>query len=212
MAVLKMQPRAQVKSLYDAVIACARRRGYINIAALATERAARYLLSVNDEDEAPYYLEQAITLYHDWGATAKILQLKTEYSFLLSKSLALASGNLSSCGSFNLAKSTKSTSYTGARRHSSTPLRIHHGGSLQNLFSASSSNGKLDTSQSSSLGLLDNSSGRELESCGSENVATPWQASLLFSSIDEVNSGTEGVRWGSIAPYQTPKLWQKRFM
>jgi predicted ATPase len=192
MAVLKKQSRDQVKVLYDAAIAAARKRGYTNTAALATERAALYLASVNDIDEASYYLEEAIKLYDDWGATAKILQLKREYSSLLRKSAAVESGPFSSCGSFNISTSHKSTSFKGSRRHSSTPLQIHNGGSLEFLLSANSSSGKLDTSQSSLLGKLNNSSWHDLESGGNEDVATHLPSSLLRSKIDEVNSGTDG--------------------
>ena len=82
MSISKKRSPEIVKSMFDDAISAAKRSGFTQDAALASEVAGRYFVSVSDKLLASSYLSGAKTLYDEWGAQAKIDQLETEYDFL----------------------------------------------------------------------------------------------------------------------------------
>mmetsp|Transcript_9107 Transcript_9107/g.21679 ORF Transcript_9107/g.21679 Transcript_9107/m.21679 type:complete len:321 (+) Transcript_9107:2-964(+) len=76
---------ASAEKLYAEAIAIATRMEYLHHAALINERYADFLLNERDDPErASYYLDEAIRLYEQWGATRKIKILQSD----LNRSLA----------------------------------------------------------------------------------------------------------------------------
>ena len=69
--------------LYQAAITLARRDGYLQNEALASELAARYHLDSQRPAAATGYLMDAVALYERWGALPKAAQLRREFRVLL---------------------------------------------------------------------------------------------------------------------------------
>lgn len=70
---------ASAEKLYVEAIALASRAEYLHHAALFNERYADFLLDERDDPErASYYLDEAIRLYQQWGATRKIKMLQSD--------------------------------------------------------------------------------------------------------------------------------------
>ena len=69
----------QVRLKFQDAIDCAIDDGFTHYAALASERAAHYCQSVNNDKQMKASLHQSIELYEQWGATQKVNQLKTLY-------------------------------------------------------------------------------------------------------------------------------------
>ncbi len=65
--------------LFDTAISSAYQDGFPHHAALASERAGLYFVEVDDEALASKYLSRSLILYGEWGATAKVKQLESEY-------------------------------------------------------------------------------------------------------------------------------------
>lgn len=61
---------------YDTSIRYAEKERFVNEEALATEKAARMLLVSGKKVKAAVYFERATKLYQQWGAEAKVIQLK----------------------------------------------------------------------------------------------------------------------------------------
>lgn len=78
-AVLKKEKR-DLRVKFEQAVLLAGRRGLIHLQALANERLAIYMEEIRDPVEAYYRYEQAIGLYVEWGAKAKVdkLQLKLD--------------------------------------------------------------------------------------------------------------------------------------
>jgi hypothetical protein len=74
-AVLKKK-KGDLRLKFEQAIVIAGRRGLTHLQALANERLAMYMEEVGDKVESFYRYEQAIKLYDEWGATAKIEQLQ----------------------------------------------------------------------------------------------------------------------------------------
>ena len=70
------------KKHYEVAIHLAGRRGFTNDEALAHERFGEHALHLGDLNDALYHFERAITLYQEWGAHAKVLQLRSAHSSL----------------------------------------------------------------------------------------------------------------------------------
>uniref|UniRef100_A0A6U1NR09 Trafficking protein particle complex subunit 11 domain-containing protein n=1 Tax=Cyclophora tenuis TaxID=216820 RepID=A0A6U1NR09_CYCTE len=70
-----------VKRMYDEAIVMALRTGFIQDAALFSERAAKYLLRCGETDSVLVqdYLLRAQTLYDEWGAQGKVDQMTAKY-------------------------------------------------------------------------------------------------------------------------------------
>ncbi len=75
---LKNQPE-KAADLYEISIERARENGYIHEAAIASELAGRFYLHLNNSNKAREYLKQAWNDYAQWGALAKLSQLKDCY-------------------------------------------------------------------------------------------------------------------------------------
>lgn len=79
---LEAEQIASKESCYKAITACAR-FGLVHHEAYMCERAAEMFLS-QDKDWCKYYiLTQAIQLYGEWGATAKVNCLTIDYTEVL---------------------------------------------------------------------------------------------------------------------------------
>ncbi len=70
---------AQSAELYDQAILSASEHRFVNHAALASELAGRFWLE-RDAAKAASYLQQAVGLYEEWGATAKVDYLRETYA------------------------------------------------------------------------------------------------------------------------------------
>ena len=70
--------------LYDRAIRGAREAGYLQEEALAYERAAQFYLALGREEIAQNYMTKAHYGYKRWGATAKVVDLESQYPQLIS--------------------------------------------------------------------------------------------------------------------------------
>ena len=70
-------------NFYELAIKNARENEYTNEEAIANELAAKYYLETNQENIARIYMMDALYCYQEWGATAKVLDLKEQYPHLL---------------------------------------------------------------------------------------------------------------------------------
>ena len=94
----------EISSLYKTTIKNAEQNHFIQDAALATELYGQYLLSVEEEMFAKPYLNKSYHLYKQWGANAKIAQMKVKYAKLLDKENQIASETYHSNGVLNTDK------------------------------------------------------------------------------------------------------------
>lgn len=76
---------AQALLLYQGAIAAAQSAGYVQNEAIASERAAQFLLQTHNEAAAVGYLLQARAAYKRWGATAKVQFLDQTHGELFSR-------------------------------------------------------------------------------------------------------------------------------
>ena len=75
---------------YDQAIKSANKYGLIQLVALANEIAARFWLKKDQLTFTQLYLTQAYRAYQQWGATAKVTHLETEYPQFLAHKTATA--------------------------------------------------------------------------------------------------------------------------
>jgi tetratricopeptide (TPR) repeat protein len=71
---------------YKTAILLAGRRGFTNDEALTHERFGEHALRLGDSNDALYHFERAIELYQEWGAHAKVVQLRSAHGGLPSAS------------------------------------------------------------------------------------------------------------------------------
>ena len=76
----KRGKREDVKKAFDKAIATAGKAGFTQDAALANELAAEYFLKIKDDYWPNQYLSRACELYNEWGAAAKVEQIKKVYA------------------------------------------------------------------------------------------------------------------------------------
>lgn len=69
--------------LYKQAIETAKKNEHLQEEALANELLAKYFISINDEENAKIYLNEAIYCYLLWGGDQKIAQLKAKYPSLI---------------------------------------------------------------------------------------------------------------------------------
>ena len=69
----------QTRKLYDDAIKKFAAGGFMHFHAIATERAAHYMLLVGKRSWFETYIRAAVRIYADWGASAKAQQLVEEY-------------------------------------------------------------------------------------------------------------------------------------
>ena len=73
----------KARKQYENATMTASRRGFIQDAAMANERYGEFLLNDTlDREEAAYRLENAVKLYKEWGAHAKVDSLRDKYAAL----------------------------------------------------------------------------------------------------------------------------------
>lgn len=75
-AVVCSAKQEKVKKKYDEAIAIASRYGLRQDCALANELAGEYFLIVHDSYWGQHYLSQSLKKYEEWGAHAKVTQLR----------------------------------------------------------------------------------------------------------------------------------------
>ena len=71
-----------VRTLFGEAISSARKSGFTQDAALASELAGRYSMKLSDMESAKQYYEMAIEFYTLWGADAKVDQLIEQNHFI----------------------------------------------------------------------------------------------------------------------------------
>ncbi|MEA5514819.1 AAA family ATPase, partial [Nodularia sp. UHCC 0506] len=96
--------------LYDKAIAGAKINEYIQEQALANELAAKFYLDWGKEKFAQSYLIDACYCYSNWGAKAKVEQLKNSYSQLLSSVINTQNNNINFDDKHDLISDSSSTS------------------------------------------------------------------------------------------------------
>jgi len=120
MAILNSRPSLEIKEKFDSAISAARRMGWNNAAALASERAALYFRDVShDEDRASIYMMTSHELYERWGATSKSLMMTRDYPNLLAERFTRE-------GRLRISQSM-GTSHLGRVRHTSLERSLHSG-------------------------------------------------------------------------------------
>ncbi|CAB9531043.1 Transcriptional regulator [Seminavis robusta] len=72
-----------VNDLYSTAGRSATRGGYIQDAAIVSERHSLYFMAHNDDTGATFRMKDAAERYHAWGATAKVNQLREKYPQIL---------------------------------------------------------------------------------------------------------------------------------
>lgn len=73
----------RAKELYVAAIQAARKIGRIQDTAICHECAAAFYHDANDNKRAAHHMEQAAISFREWGADAKVRQIRRNYSKLL---------------------------------------------------------------------------------------------------------------------------------
>ena len=71
--------RVEAMDLYDEALRAARKHDFVNIEALAAERASQFWLDSGKPDIADMYLERALSAYDRWGATGKSTDLRRRH-------------------------------------------------------------------------------------------------------------------------------------
>ncbi|MEG4015273.1 MULTISPECIES: AAA family ATPase [unclassified Microcoleus] len=75
--------KAEAIEMYDRAISLAKENKFLNEEALANELAAKFYLEWGKEKIAQTYMIEAYYCYVQWGATAKVTDLETQYPQLL---------------------------------------------------------------------------------------------------------------------------------
>jgi signal transduction histidine kinase len=89
--------------LYDRAIAAAVQQGFVNIEAVAAERAAKFWYAANKTDFGDIYLDRALQAYQLWGALGKAADLRRAYRAETPEPVAGTSGsNVSTRGFENI--------------------------------------------------------------------------------------------------------------
>jgi len=73
----------KVRRFYDNAIANSGRLGCLHTHALGNERCALFCLRRGEEEWSRFYFKKALSLYQEWGATAKAHRMKQEYGKFL---------------------------------------------------------------------------------------------------------------------------------
>ena len=77
---------SSARNAYGKAIVSSVRGGFLQDSGIANERYATYLLSVDLERDARYYMREAIRFFSEWGAVRKVQRLREEHKELLSGS------------------------------------------------------------------------------------------------------------------------------
>lgn len=76
-------PLESVTQVFDQAISSAKENGLVNYAALASELAGDMWRKSGCTNISSYYMWEAIDLYRDWGAVAKVRELENKYPALI---------------------------------------------------------------------------------------------------------------------------------
>jgi predicted ATPase/signal transduction histidine kinase len=74
---------ADALALYERSIGHARRHGFLHEEALGNELAGRFCAALGYATPARAYLRESVSVWHRWGATAKVAHLEAEFAALL---------------------------------------------------------------------------------------------------------------------------------
>ena len=77
-----LKNKSKAVETYRKAILVAGRSGMLQLQALANERLTEYLFEMSEADDAKYTLAEAMKLYAEWGAMAKLTQLRKKYRSL----------------------------------------------------------------------------------------------------------------------------------
>ncbi|GAB4133953.1 MAG: AAA family ATPase [Cyanobacteria bacterium J069] len=105
--------RQTAMDCYDRAIAQAVEQGFIQEAAIASERAAQFYESLEKQRIAQNYLIDAYYSYIQWGAIAKVHALATQYPMLLNQTDAASPPTADATITATATRSTRSTSSQG---------------------------------------------------------------------------------------------------
>eukprot|EP00977_Amphora_coffeiformis_P001051 scaffold220_cov169-Amphora_coffeaeformis.AAC.31 len=89
-SVLKTK-KGNFKKKYEQAVLLAGRRGLTHLQALANERLAIYMEETRDDAESMYRYEQALNLYAEWEAKAKVDQLQIKIGAFKEKDTTISS-------------------------------------------------------------------------------------------------------------------------
>ena len=78
-AVKSKKKRELANNAYAAAISTAKNSGFLNDAAIASERAAEFYNDIGEEEIFATHIAQLYRLYHKWGATAKCEGIANTY-------------------------------------------------------------------------------------------------------------------------------------
>lgn len=95
--------------LYEQAIDHASQQNFLQDAALSSERAGLLAIKHNQKRLAKTFIEESIYFYLKWGATAKIEQMKSKYSEILSLELNFMDHSISIKGNRTLSIGTSKT-------------------------------------------------------------------------------------------------------
>ena len=73
----------KARRLYDDAIKAAMDGGLLQDMAMCYEKAGQFYLGINSKDIGLFYLIKALECYKNWGALAKVEQMKTSYAALI---------------------------------------------------------------------------------------------------------------------------------
>jgi len=167
--------QTDVKAAYDAAIRMASRTGYVNDCALANERCARYYFDeVGDEGWGLFYLRNAVTLYTEWGANAKLDKLAEEFPGVIEEA-STQSGSVSS---------GKISGSVRARERFKKASNDKHFAKISDLFSQELRNSS--SSMHGSSAFLHNSSASFRSGGSSSSIR--YEHSKLLPGLSEDNS------------------------
>lgn len=77
----KVDPKRDLKSMYDTAISKLSRTGFVHFAGIANELAGEYMLRQDDNYWAEHYMSHALECCEGWGAMAKVRQIKQQKPF-----------------------------------------------------------------------------------------------------------------------------------
>ena len=87
----RKKKKGDLRLKFQESILLAGRRGLTHLQALAAERLALYMEETGDNVEALYRYEQAVQLYEEWGAKAKVGQLQPKIDVMDRKGIPRSS-------------------------------------------------------------------------------------------------------------------------
>lgn len=136
LAVNKKSKEDEVRAAFDLAIRVCARSGFLQDRALASERAGMYHITVGNDEQARFYVVQAMELYNEWGAVAKVAQLKRSHQAYISPDLCVPPMLMDDTATLSSSNSKRlSTHVRGRTRYSDTTVLKHRSESFEEIFS-----------------------------------------------------------------------------